>query len=49
VKIFLDTANLNEIRKAKAVGLVDGITTNPTLLAKEGEKAETLIERSRRR
>lgn len=45
MKIFLDTANLNEIRKAKAVGLVDGITTNPTLLAKEGEKAETLIRK----
>ncbi len=43
--IFLDTANLNEISKAKALGLVDGITTNPTLLAKEGEKAETLIRR----
>jgi transaldolase len=45
VKIFLDTANLNEIRKAKALGLVDGITTNPTLLAKEGEEAETLIRK----
>jgi transaldolase len=43
VKIFIDTANLNEIRKAKALGLVDGVTTNPTLLAKEGEKTETLI------
>jgi len=45
VKIFLDTANLNEIKKAKALGLVDGITTNPTLLAREGEKAETLIRK----
>jgi len=45
VKIFLDTANLNEIKKAKALGLVDGVTTNPTLLAKEGEKAETLIRK----
>ena len=43
MKIFLDTANLNEIKKAKALGLVDGVTTNPTLLAKEGERAETLI------
>ena len=43
MKIFLDTANLNEIKKAKALGLVDGVTTNPTLLAKEVEKAETLI------
>ena len=45
MKIFLDTANLNEIKKAKALGLVDGVTTNPTLLAKEGEKAETLIRK----
>jgi len=45
VKIFIDTANLNEIRKAKALGLVDGVTTNPTLLAKEGEEIETLIRK----
>jgi len=43
VKIFIDSANLNEIRKAKALGLVDGVTTNPTLLAKEGEGTESLI------
>jgi len=45
VKIFIDTANLSEIRKAEALGLVDGVTTNPTLLAKEGEEAETLIRK----
>ena len=45
MKIFIDTANLNEIRKAKALGLVDGATTNPTLLAKEGESAEVLIRK----
>jgi transaldolase len=45
VKIFIDTANLGEIRKAKALGLVDGVTTNPTLLSKEGEDAETLIRK----
>ena len=45
MKIFIDTANLNEIKKAKALGLVDGVTTNPTLLAKEGEKTETLIRK----
>ena len=45
MKIFLDTANLNEIKKAKALGLVDGVTTNPTLLAREGEKTEVLIRR----
>jgi transaldolase len=45
VKIFIDTANLSEIRKAKALGLVDGVTTNPTLLAKEGEETESLIRK----
>lgn len=35
MKIFLDTANVNEIREAASLGLVDGITTNPSLLAKE--------------
>jgi len=45
VKIFIDTANLNEIKKAKALGLVDGVTTNPTLLVKEGEETESLIRK----
>jgi len=45
MKIFIDTANLNDIRKAKALGLVDGVTTNPTLLAKEGEETEALIKK----
>ena len=45
MKIFIDTGNLNEIRKAKALGLVDGVTTNPTLLSKEGEETETLIRK----
>lgn len=35
MKIFLDTASVEEIREAAAIGLVDGITTNPSLLAKE--------------
>jgi transaldolase len=45
VKIFIDTANLKEIRKVKALGLVDGVTTNPTLISKEGEETETLIRK----
>ena len=45
MKIFIDTANLNEVKKAKALGLVDGVTTNPTLLAKEGEETEVLIRK----
>lgn len=45
MKIFIDTANLKEIQKAMDLGLVDGVTTNPTLLAKEGEDTETLIRK----
>ena len=36
MKIFLDTANIDDIRKYNDMGLLDGITTNPSLLAKEG-------------
>ena len=36
MEFFIDTANLDEIRQAKAYGLIDGVTTNPTLLAREG-------------
>lgn len=36
MKLFIDTANVNEIREAAAIGIVDGVTTNPTLIAKEG-------------
>jgi transaldolase len=37
MKFFIDTANLNEIREAAALGLIDGVTTNPSLIAKEGK------------
>jgi transaldolase len=40
MKFFLDTANLNEIREAAATGVLDGITTNPTLISKEGNNFE---------
>jgi transaldolase len=36
MKFFLDTANLNEIREAASFGIADGVTTNPTLISKEG-------------
>ncbi len=36
MKFFIDTANLNEIREAAELGLIDGVTTNPSLIAKEG-------------
>ncbi len=37
MKLFLDTANIEDIRSAVALGVVDGVTTNPTLIAKEGQ------------
>ncbi|HEY6190130.1 MAG TPA: fructose-6-phosphate aldolase [Pyrinomonadaceae bacterium] len=37
MKFFLDTANLDEIREGAALGLIDGVTTNPSLVAKEGK------------
>jgi len=36
MKFFIDTANLDEIREANELGLIDGVTTNPSLVAKEG-------------
>jgi len=36
MKFFIDTANIDEIREANALGILDGVTTNPTLVAKEG-------------
>lgn len=44
MKIFLDTANINEIKEAVEMGMVDGVTTNPTLMAKEsGRKLDDII------
>jgi transaldolase len=40
MKFFLDTANLDEIRDAASTGILDGITTNPTLISKEGNPFE---------
>ncbi|NOR54078.1 MAG: fructose-6-phosphate aldolase [Candidatus Aminicenantes bacterium] len=44
MKIFLDTANLKQIKEAASWGIVDGVTTNPTLLSKEDQKFEELIK-----
>jgi transaldolase len=45
MKFFLDTASLKEIREAASLGVLDGVTTNPSLLAKEsGEPEEILLE-----
>ncbi len=43
MKFFLDTANLNQIKEAKDLGILDGVTTNPSLMAKEGIKGEDKI------
>jgi transaldolase len=43
MKFFLDTANLDELRRGAAWGIVDGVTTNPSLIAKEGKPLEEHI------
>ena len=43
MKFFIDTANLNHIREANDLGILDGVTTNPSLMAKEGIKGEEAI------
>src|ERR1700674_2817666 len=45
MKFFLDTANLDELKQGAAWGMVDGVTTNPTLIAKEGIAIEDQIRR----
>jgi len=44
MKFFIDTADVNEIREAHALGLVDGVTTNPSLIAKSGRKFKDVIK-----
>ena len=45
MKFFIDTADVKEIREAAAMGLADGVTTNPSLVAKTGRKfKDVLIE-----
>ena len=43
MKFFLDTANLDQIREANDLGVLDGVTTNPSLMAKEGIRGEENI------
>mgnify|MGYP001775555534 FL=1 len=43
MKFFIDTANLEQIRQAHAMGILDGVTTNPTLMSKEGVKGKEQI------
>ena len=43
MKFFIDTANLDQIRQAHEMGILDGVTTNPTLMSKEGVKGKEQI------
>lgn len=43
MKFFIDTANLDEIREAEAMGIISGVTTNPSLIAKEGRDYEKTL------
>ena len=44
MKFFIDTANLSQIKEAEALGILDGVTTNPSLMAKEGIKGDEKIK-----
>lgn len=44
MKIFIDTANINEIKEANSWGILDGVTTNPTLCSKEGREFRSSIK-----
>ncbi len=44
MKIFIDTANIKEIKEAVSLGLIDGVTTNPTLIAKEGRDLPAVLK-----
>src|SRR5262245_17263604 len=43
MKIFIDTADVNEIREAAAMGVLDGVTTNPSLVAKTGRSYKDVV------
>src|SRR3989338_2706736 len=44
MKLFIDTANIDEIKEANALGIIDGVTTNPSLIAKEGRDFITVVK-----
>lgn len=44
MKIFIDTANIEEIKRVSQWGILDGVTTNPTLIAKEGRDVKQVVE-----
>ena len=43
MKIFIDSANIKEIKGANSLGVIDGVTTNPSLIAREGRQAEEIL------
>jgi len=45
MKFFIDTANVEEIKKAWELGVIDGVTTNPSLLAKEGKEPLSVLKK----
>lgn len=44
MKFFIDTANVDDIKKANDMGVICGVTTNPSLIAKEGRRFKDVIE-----
>ena len=44
MKLFLDTANIDQIREGAKLGVIDGVTTNPSLIAREGKKFEDVVK-----
>jgi len=44
MKFFIDTANIEQIREAASIGVLDGVTTNPTLISKESGKPEDILK-----
>jgi len=45
MKFFIDTANLEEIKEATSIGILDGVTTNPTLISRENEEPIALLKK----
>ena len=45
MKFFIDTANLEQIREMQALGIIDGVTTNPTLLSREGREPKEQLKK----
>ena len=44
MKFFIDTADINEIKEANSLGVIDGVTTNPSLIAKTGRKFQDVVK-----